>query len=188
MSKIKTWEVVHHATGDIWGPHGAILGKDHVPVGSGTVRVTAKQAAAAVGYGWEVVSEDDGIVLISRSPEKAKLYSRKKQTPTEPCKTAKTPESKLLSCIILAYKRADRAEITSQQFEDYALGLIAAYVPGSEAVSVVPREPRQLLAQAYLDNGDYGSAATIRSGHDLTPNTQIALLAIKNALAQVKTS
>jgi len=43
--------------------------------------------------------------------------------------------------------------------------------------------PRDLLAQAYQDNGDLGAAGYIRSGHDLTPDTQIALLAIKDALA-----
>ncbi len=41
---------------------------------------------------------------------------------------------------------------------------------------------RQLLAKAYRDNGDIGSANYVEAGHDVTPDTQIALLAILDAI------
>jgi len=44
-------------------------------------------------------------------------------------------------------------------------------------------EERKLLAKAYRDNGDLGAADYIEAGRDLTPDTQIALLAIRDALA-----
>ncbi len=43
---------------------------------------------------------------------------------------------------------------------------------------------RVLLANAYRDNGDLGASHHVLSGFDLTPDTQIALLAIRDALAE----
>ena len=190
MSKIKTGEMRRRNFGDVCNPFGSILGNDGELLNSGIVRVTAEQATAAEAFDWERVGEEDGMVLVSRSANKADLYvpfRGRKSTALPPHQTENKQAAKLLSRIIIAYNRADRSETTSQEFEDYALGLIVAYARGSEVPSVVTREPRQLLAQAYLDNGDYGSAATIRSGHDLAPDTQIALLAIKDALALAAT-
>jgi hypothetical protein len=43
---------------------------------------------------------------------------------------------------------------------------------------------RELLAAAYRDNGDFGAAYCIAAGGDLLPDTQIALLAIREALSR----
>ena len=43
---------------------------------------------------------------------------------------------------------------------------------------------RALLAETYRDNGDLGSANYVAAGHDITPDTQIALLAIVTAIEE----
>ncbi|WP_341209838.1 hypothetical protein [uncultured Sphingomonas sp.] len=50
-------------------------------------------------------------------------------------------------------------------------------------MSGAQHSPRTILAKAYRDNGDIGAANYIEAGHDLQPDTQVHLLAIRDALA-----
>jgi len=50
-------------------------------------------------------------------------------------------------------------------------------------MSGAQHSPRAILAKAYRDNGDIGAANYIEAGHDLLPDTQVHLLAIRDALA-----
>lgn len=51
------------------------------------------------------------------------------------------------------------------------------------ATKEIASKARAILAKAYRDNGDLGAANYVEAGLDLTPDTQVHLLAIIDALA-----